>query len=127
MKLTLGTKELATVADYEDTQVAAFDVGISHDQGSILVSFSGELDIMTAETMRQVFLHPDVASASQVRVDLTQATFLDSSAIGLLVAACRRVRSTTGTFGVTCPDGNVRQVLEVYGLIEYLQVVPVAS
>jgi anti-sigma B factor antagonist len=100
-----------------------FTVGISQDRGSALVSFSGELDILTAPHMRQAFLDPEVASASRVQVDLTQATVFDSSAMGVIVAACMRVKEKDGgAFGVTCPDGMVRRVLEISGLIDYLQV-----
>lgn len=110
------------MADYEELQ-PLFTVGIALDRGSALVSFSGELDIAAAPNMRQAFLDPEVAFASQVQVDLTQVTFFDSIAIGVIVAACRRIRAMDGgVFGVTCPGGNVRQVLEISGLIEYLQV-----
>jgi anti-sigma B factor antagonist len=113
--------------DHEELQPLV-TVGISRDRESALVSFSGELDIFTAPNMRQAFLDPEVTGASKVQVDLTQASFFDSSAVGVIVAACRRVREKDGgVFGVTCPDGIVRRILEISGLIEYLQVVPVAS
>jgi anti-sigma B factor antagonist len=111
------------MTDHEELQTLD-TVGISQDRGSALVSFSGELDISTAPDMRQAFMDPEVTSASKVQVDLTRATFLDSSAMGLIVAACKRVRNTGGAFGMTCPDGVVRRILEISGLIEYLQIEP---
>jgi anti-sigma B factor antagonist len=110
------------MVDHEDLQ-PLFEVGISQDSGTVLVSFSGELDIFTAPNMRQAFSDPEVASASRARVDLTEATFLDSTALGVIIAACRRVKKRDGgAFGVICSEGTVRQVLETSGLIDYLQV-----
>lgn len=111
------------MAGQRGVQPPAFGVGISIDSEPTLVSFSGELDISAAATMRQVFLTPDVADATQVQIDLTETTFLDSIGMGIIVAACKRIRAKDGgVFGVTCPDGVVRRVLETAGLIDYLHV-----
>jgi anti-sigma B factor antagonist len=111
------------MSDHEETK-PLFTVGIFQNRVSALVSFSGELDVFAAPNMRQAFLHPDVARAINVQVDLTKATFFDSSALGILVSACKRAREEGGAFGVTCPEGMVRQVLEMSGVVEYLQVSP---
>ena len=98
-----------------------FEVAISREGTSIRVSLAGELDISTAQSMRNVFVHPEVVGSPVVHVDLTEATFLDSSALGVLVAACTRVRSAGGTFFMTC-GYCVRRVIEISGLLEYLEV-----
>lgn len=99
-----------------------FDIGITSRDGAIDVAFSGELDISSAPAMREAFLDPDVAEASTLHVDLTNVTFLDSSALGLIVTVCRRSRDAGNAFVVICGDGIVRRVLAISGLIEYLQV-----
>ena len=109
------------MADQDETPTL-FEVDISQDGDSTVVSFLGELDISTAEDMRRAFLHPDMAKASAVQVDLAQVSFLDSSAIGILVAACKQVRKVGGDFSVRCDTRPIRLVLELSGLIEYLQV-----
>jgi anti-sigma B factor antagonist len=89
---------------------------------SFLVSFSGELDISTAGEIRERLARPEVLDAPVLHVDLTEATFIDSSAIGLLVSACKRIRGSGGTFSVRCDAGPVRRTLEISGLIDYLEV-----
>jgi hypothetical protein len=42
-----------------------------------------------ASRRRQAFLDPEVDRSAQVRVDLTRATFVDSTALGVVVAACK--------------------------------------
>lgn len=97
-------------------------VEIVHLADSILVSFSGEWDIASAADMRQSLLRSDVATASTVQVDLTEVTFLDTTGVGVLVSACKRVRGKGGTFFVTCERGIARSVLAVLGLLDYFQV-----
>lgn len=102
-----------------------FTVAISQDHGSTLVSFVGELDIVAAPAMRQVFLDPEIAGAPRVKVDMERVTFFDSSALGVVIAACRRVKEKEGgEFSVICSGaGVVRSILTISGLIDYLQVV----
>ena len=97
------------------------DVSAEVDE-SFLVSFSGELDLSTAGEIRERLARPEVLDAPDVQVDLTGTTFIDSSAIGLLVSACKRIRGSGGTFSVRCYFGPVRRTLEISGLIDYLEV-----
>ena len=92
------------------------------DDASVIVSLAGEFDLSTAEDLRECLVRSEVLDASRVQVDLSEVTFLDSSCIGLVVAACKRVRSAGGTFSVRCGAGPARQTLEVSGLVGYLQV-----
>lgn len=90
--------------------------------GLVVVSLAGQFDLSTAEDLRESLVSSAVLGAPRVRVDLSEVTFLDSSGIGLLVSACKRVRSAGGTFSASCGDGPARRILEVAGLIEYLHV-----
>jgi anti-sigma B factor antagonist len=86
------------------------------------VELFGELDIATVETLRVALEMLDLDGALNLRIDMTRLGFLDSSGISVLVGACKRVRSSGGTFSVTCTNGPVRRAIEVSGLVEYLQV-----
>ena len=106
----------------QDAGPPTFSVDIASSDGASAVSFAGELDISIAEAMRRTLLNPMVANATSVRVDLTEATFLDSSALGVIVIACRRARDVGAPFSVVVGDGIVRRIIAVSGLIDYLQV-----
>jgi anti-sigma B factor antagonist len=92
------------------------------EDGLVIVSLAGQFDLSTAEDLRESLVSPEVLGAPRVRVDLSEVTFLDSSGIGLLVSACKRVRSAGGTFSASSGGGPARRILEVAGLIEYLHV-----
>ena len=92
-------------------------------EGSAVVTPAGELDISNAGELREQLARPEVLGARQVCVDLNRVGFLDSSCIDLIVTACKRIRAAGGSFSVACDArGTVRRMLEVDGLIEYLQV-----
>ena len=85
------------------------------DNGAIRVMLAGEFDLSTAADLRACLVRPDVFGAKRMQVDLRRVTFLDSSSIGVLVAACKRVKSTGGAFAVICEDGPALHVLQLGG------------
>ena len=52
-----------------------------------------------------------------VVVDLTRVTFIDSTGLGVLVGAFKRVREC-GALSLVCPQRSVRRVLEITGLTQ---------
>lgn len=87
------------------------------------MTLPGEFDVSNTQGMRDAFLRPEVMDASVVDVDCRSVTFLDSSAIGVLVSGARRVRATGGEFSVSCDQGGVvHQLLVTTGFIEFLGV-----
>jgi anti-sigma B factor antagonist len=99
-----------------------FDFKISEADEITLVELAGELDVATAAQLRECLVQPEVFDSSAVRVDLTNVTFLGSTGIGLLISACKRVRSTGGAFSVRCGEGLALRVLQVSGLVDFLEV-----
>jgi anti-sigma B factor antagonist len=89
---------------------------------SVTVNLAGEFDLATAADLRECLVQSEVIDVERVRVDLAAVTFCDSSSIGLLVTACKRVRSAGGAFSVHCGESVARRVLEISGLIDFFGV-----
>jgi anti-sigma B factor antagonist len=104
------------------TEPTDFTAEIRDEDGATVVLLAGELDISSAGALREVLVLPEVVNTSNVRVDLTKVEFLDSSCIGVLVSACKRIAASGGTLSVACGQGEPRRALEVSGLLEYLHV-----
>jgi anti-sigma B factor antagonist len=92
------------------------------ESGVTVVALAGEFDLSSAPQLRECLVSSQVLAAERVLVDLTRVTFLDSSSIGLLVVACKHVRSAGGAFSVSCSDGMALRVLQISGLVEYFEV-----
>ena len=81
-----------------------------------LIAAGGEIDMNAAPLLRETMARVLVAGKTRVIIDLTEATFIDSTAIGVLLSALKRLREWGGTLEVICTDENVLRVFEIVGL-----------
>jgi anti-sigma B factor antagonist len=86
------------------------------------VFVGGELDMSVAPELRDAV---DRALEKQVRcmiVDLSEATFIDSTSIGVLVGAHRRLEATRGSLVIVCANNNVRRTFEIAGIDQLIHI-----
>lgn len=85
--------------------------------GCRVVAASGEIDAHTAPQLRER-IHGVLAEAGveQLVIDLSGATFLDSSALGVLVGALKRMGARQGRLDVVLPSSHLRRIFEITAL-----------
>ena len=89
---------------------------VSEQNGYSVLAVSGEVDVATVPRLREQ-LHGLVAQGSnKIVVDLDSVDFLDSTGLGVLVGALKRVRSNDGELSLVCTQPRIRKVFEVTGL-----------
>ena len=89
---------------------------VSERDGHSVLAVSGEVDVATVPRLREQ-LHSLVASGNtRIVVDLDGVDFLDSSGLGVLVGALKRVRANDGDLSLVCTQPRIRKVFEVTGL-----------
>ena len=91
----------------------------------VVVVVEGEHDIYTAPTLRER-LDEALDRGGGVVVDLTRATFVDSSVLGALLDARRRAHDHQQGFVVCIGDtveAGVRRILDITGLVPVLPVI----
>ena len=49
-------------------------------------------------------------------VDLSKATFIDSTTLGVLVGGVKRLRPAGGSLALVCTDENITKIFEITGL-----------
>jgi anti-sigma B factor antagonist len=81
-----------------------------------VVSVRGELDLYGADALRLELDSVWQQGASRIVVDLSEVTFVDSTALGVLVLAAKRMRSRKGTLTLVLDDPRTLRVFEVTGL-----------
>jgi anti-anti-sigma factor len=79
--------------------------------GGTVVSVAGELDLSTVSIFEAELAA--LIRHDRVVVDLTECTFLDSSALRALVVAHKAATEEGGTFSLAAPTAAIRRVLEV--------------
>jgi anti-sigma B factor antagonist len=81
-----------------------------------VISVAGEIDVATAPQLREA-LHGVIAQGqSTVVLDLLAVTFLDSTALGVLVGGLKRCRESGGELHVVVADARIRKIFEITGL-----------
>jgi anti-sigma B factor antagonist len=83
------------------------------------VLLKGELDIALADRLRLTMLQACV-DRDLVLVDMQDVTFIDSTVIGVLVAAWKRCGLTGGRLFLTGVHGEPLRTLELVGLTSLL-------
>ena len=86
------------------------------DDGVAVVVLSGEVDLYTAPRFKEVLFQAIDEGGSLVVVDLSGVSFIDSTALGVLVSGGRRLEQTAGALAIGCPDEKIRRILEITGL-----------
>jgi anti-sigma B factor antagonist len=81
-----------------------------------LVSVSGEIDLYTAERVRNGIDEADAVGADTVVLDLSGSSFIDSTALGVLVQETKRLEGRGHSLVLVTNDPRTRRVLEVTGL-----------
>ena len=82
------------------------------EDGTLVVSVVGELDFFTAPEFEEALLAAD--GARSVVVELSGCTFIDSGALGVLVAADRRLAKAR--LSVVASSAEIRRPFELTGL-----------
>ena len=92
-----------------------FISGIDKGDGVVVVSITGELDLSTAPALRARLLEL-CDSGDAVVLDLADVTFADSTALGVFVAAHKRLRGRGRMLVIANPIPGVRQIFEITNL-----------
>ena len=84
--------------------------------GPGVVVLTGEVDIYTAPRFKQCMLELLDGGASRLVVDLSDVTFIDSTALGVLIGGVRRVHNVDGAMALVVTNRAVERVLSITGL-----------
>jgi anti-anti-sigma factor len=105
--------------------MTAHNISVNVEQDRAVVALSGEHEAYTANKLAR-HLSALLAEGVWVTVDLREATFIDSTVVGVLIAGHRRAQEAGLDFVLRVGDGTgwpVRRLLEVTGLGTHLDIV----
>ena len=94
------------------------------DGNTHVVSVSGEVDLFTAPEFKQRVMAPIGAGVDHVVVDLMETTFIDSSSLGVLIGAHRRLKARGGGLIVACDAESIVKTFRITGLDGVFDLVP---
>ena len=96
----------------------------SFDDQRHVVAVSGEIDLFTAPELKSALGEALESGHTRIVVDLTNTSFLDSTALGVLIGAVKRLRSRDGALVIVNVDANIAKTFEITGLDKIFTIVP---
>jgi anti-sigma B factor antagonist len=87
-----------------------------------VLTVDGELDLSTSPELRDALMNLG-ADHPRIAIDLRAVTFMDSTALGVIVAAMKRAREGGGELALVGPTGSPRKVLSITALDQIVPIV----
>ncbi|HSL67955.1 MAG TPA: STAS domain-containing protein [Actinomycetota bacterium] len=81
-----------------------------------VLDVNGEVDLFTAPKLREHIVGLVDEGRHRIVVNLKGVEFMDSTGLGVLVGALKRLKEKDGALALVCPKGPVERVLTVTGL-----------
>jgi len=109
---------------YITDEMAAEDV--NDDEPVVLVA-GGELDFHASPTLRERIAAHISAGKRRVLLDISTVTFIDSTAIGVLIASAVKLQNVDGgSLAVVCADDNekVLRIFDIAGVASLIELHP---
>jgi anti-sigma B factor antagonist len=88
----------------------------SIDAETHVIELGGEVDLYTAPEFKERLVEVIEDGKKQLVVDLSKATFIDSTTLGVLVGGVKRLRPSGGSLALVCTDQNISKIFEITGL-----------
>jgi len=106
----------AHTSDSSEPNSAAFGIVRRElDPHTSVISVEGELDLSTAPRLKWMLVDSLQAGQRHLVVDLSQTTFMDSTALGVLVGVNRGLEDGAGLV-LVCARANVLRIFELSGM-----------
>lgn len=86
------------------------------DGATQVIELGGEIDLYTAPEFKERMVELIEAGKTRIVVDLSAATFIDSTTLGVLVGGVKRLRPGGGSLALVCTDQNITKIFEITGL-----------
>jgi len=81
-----------------------------------IIDLTGEADLRSTRDLRACLDELAAKPGSRVLVDLTHATFIDSSTLGALAFSAKAFAGGAPRFAVVCPPGDIHEMFELTAL-----------
>jgi anti-sigma B factor antagonist len=94
------------------------------DERTHVIAVRGDVDRYSAPERRQRLDDLIGDGKTRVLVDLCETSFIDSTTLGVIVGAIKRLRIHEGTLALACDDPSILRVFGITGLDQVIGVHP---
>lgn len=93
-----------------------FTVSTRSEGPFTVVEVSGEVDVYTAPRLREAVVSAIDDGNTRLVIDVDKVEFLDSTGVGVMVGALKKVRSSGGTLDIVCTQPRLLKIFDITGL-----------
>jgi anti-sigma B factor antagonist len=94
------------------------------DRDSHLVAARGEIDLFTAPELKRRLTELLDEDKTRLVLDLTETTFIDSTTLGVLIGAIKRLRQRDGRLVIVNVEPTIQRTFSITGLDQIFTIVP---
>ena len=91
-------------------------IDVRRVDSAAVVDVKGEIDVYTAPKLREKLIELVSEGTYQVVVNLEDVDFLDSTGLGVLVGALKRVKAHDGSLSLVCTQDKILKIFKITGL-----------
>ncbi|HYX87099.1 MAG TPA: STAS domain-containing protein [Gaiellales bacterium] len=94
------------------------------DEKATVVRVEGELDIDSADALRDALDEAEASVQTVLRLDASGVSFLDSTALGVILASAQRMEERGARFELVCTSPSIRRILDMTLISRTVHVLP---
>lgn len=97
----------------------AFDFALTQERpkdGPAVIAVAGEVDIFTAPELKAALGAMIDGGKRDIVIDLTQTRFMDSTALGVLIGAVKKLRPVNGIMVIVNTEPSTAKTFQITGL-----------
>jgi anti-anti-sigma factor len=98
------------------------EIAVRREARLVIVDMAGEIDVNAVARIRDTLGDLTKAASPQILVNLAGATYIDSSGLGVLMAARREALKGGGRLALCGMTKDVRMVLELTRLNKFFEI-----
>jgi anti-sigma B factor antagonist len=87
-----------------------------------LISVGGAVDLYSAPAFKEALARALETGTRRIVIDLSEATFIDSTALGVIAGGLRRLSTTGGSLAIVCSHPGPMRVFRVSGFDRFYPV-----
>jgi anti-sigma B factor antagonist len=116
-------RETRHARSFEETRMD-LDLDVTEQNGVAVLAVKGEVDVYTAPRLREKLVELVTQGKHRIVVNLEGVEFLDSTGLGVLVGAMKRLRVAHGRFGLVCAKEPLLKIFRITALDQVFPIYP---
>jgi anti-sigma B factor antagonist len=110
----------------EAISATTFDFALHQERaasGATIIAVSGEVDIFTAPELKAALTTAIDGGARDIVIDLSHTRFMDSTALGVLIGAVKKLRPIDGRMAIVNTEASTAKTFAITGLDRIFKIV----